>query len=163
MAHRPLALIRPQPALSALGTGFAYAPGCKTFIWGPTEGAAKKNQTPNPRVYILGLCFGLPLPPLPLHTALRAGVGPLGQAHLWQCCCWDGREVPVATSLHWVARRPWRSAPGWKRTPEKGSRKERYGRCCSVEKMERGPSEMLGERRGPEDASRTQGDWGSLP
>lgn len=65
----------------------------------------------------------------------------------------------MATSLPWVARQPRRSAAGWKRTPKTGSGKESYGHHCLVEKMEPDLSEMLGERREPED---TRGEMEAL-
>ena len=64
-----------------------------------------EKKTHNLWMYVLELCFGLPLTPLPLHTAVSVGVGPLGEACQAVMLLLGGRKVPVPTSLPWVGTR----------------------------------------------------------
>lgn len=94
MAFCPLSLIWPQPAVLAVRRGFLYAPGCKAFLCSPSKGTVEKTPH-NLWIFILELCVGLPLMPLPLHTAVSRAVGPLGEAALVAMLLVGGRKEAV--------------------------------------------------------------------
>lgn len=123
MAFCPLSLIWPQPAVLAVGRGFPYALGCKAFLCGPTEGAVKKPH--KVQIYILELCFGLLLMPLPLHTAVGMGAGPLGEACPAVMLLLGRYECPPACP-------GWPGSPGTQLLAGKGPQKKGPGKTPMV-------------------------------
>lgn len=68
--------------------------------------------------FTLELCFGLPLMPLAVHSAVSRAVGPLGEAGLVAGLLVGCRKGAVPQPSVWSCPSP-PSSPGWKWIPEK--------------------------------------------
>lgn len=114
MARCPLSVICPQPAVLAVKRGFLYAPGGKAFLCSPTKRTVEKTPH-NLWIFILELCFGLPLMPLPLQSAVSRAVGPLGEAGLVAVLLVGGRKeaVPQPSLSSWLEVDPRKKRELW--------------------------------------------------